>query len=424
MKNLLIFIILCINFVNFINSSDQYSTKSLYHIREDITPDLDEKFSLYIDILSRHGIRQPNKNRLLHLITLVKKLNYYNRMMHYKPKEIFPEPGNLTKSGRKRIRKIAESIKKMFPTIFSKIDNLKQCPKYHIFTGKFKKRQIELKDIVYISTSIQRCIDTSREFYNVFMGQDEHTYSIRDDLLRFTKHCQKYIDFENNKKRVEIEQSKFARNHVTDIKQNIIETLDLPSDFQFSDVDIDTIYGISGIEIAEFGSSIWSDHIPNSYLNKLSYYDEISTYWMLSKAFQVNYLQACILLYDFFERIERIIMLHKQGEPHTLLTVRTAHDTTLVPFLTLIGYFDKAKKIIAENWDNLKDYRKFNTSQLFPFSANVMIVLFYDGQYRLKLIVNQNYVKWPNLHDDLFSTIKKHFTTKYGKCIWSDVCDL
>ncbi|OAF69297.1 hypothetical protein A3Q56_02972 [Intoshia linei] len=103
------------------------------------------------------------------------------------------------------------------------------------------------------------------------------------------------------------------------------------------------------------------------------------------------------------------------------MTVRVGHHSTLLSFLTLVKYFDDSYDVTAENWMILENYRKFNTTEIIPFSSNVIFVLYYKTTY-LKMLINQKYVKWPHLDDDEFKTVKNYLLNKYDECNYVNMC--
>ncbi|OAF71845.1 hypothetical protein A3Q56_00395 [Intoshia linei] len=274
---------------------------------------------------------------------------------------------------------------------------------------------LPIGQIEFMTTSKQRCIDTGEEYYSAFIGQHNYTFTDRDDILRSTKNCFKYQKFVLNKKCASIEEKLFARSHFDFIKKKLFNLWVYPVIFKFLMViKIMAIFGVAGTEIAEYGSLMLSKFLFKEDLNKLSYYFEIERFWLFGNAYKINYESCCLLLSDYFKRMEQVIKMHKQGRSHSLLTVRSTNER----------YFDGDNEITAENWNILKNDRKFNISEFLPFNSNVIIFLYYKDTYRLKLLINQKSIKWPNLNDDRFITIKNHFAVKYGICNISDVCDL
>lgn len=69
---------------------------------------------------------------------------------------------------------------------------------------------------------------------------------------------------------------------------------------------------------------------------------------------------------------------------------RFAHDSTILPFATLLGLF---KDDFALTSDRIEWNRQFRTSRMIPFAANAVFVLYecpvHDVPWRVKLLWNE-----------------------------------
>lgn len=81
---------------------------------------------------------------------------------------------------------------------------------------------------------------------------------------------------------------------------------------------------------------------------------------------------------------------------------RFAHDSTILPFATLLGLFKDKAPLTS---DHIDPQRQFRTSKMIPFAANAVLALYecpaQDVQWRIKLLWNEHEMVIPGCeHDD------------------------
>uniref|UniRef100_A0A8D0D7I1 Multiple inositol polyphosphate phosphatase 1 n=1 Tax=Sander lucioperca TaxID=283035 RepID=A0A8D0D7I1_SANLU len=96
------------------------------------------------------------------------------------------------------------------------------------------------------------------------------------------------------------------------------------------------------------------------------------------------------------------------------VTVQVGHADTLLPLLTLLGFFKDSDALTSTNYDT-QTQRSFRTSHMLPYAANLILVL-YDcggGDLRLQPLLNEKPVTFPGLTDQqtsmpLYQDVKDH----------------
>lgn len=132
----------------------------------------------------------------------------------------------------------------------------------------------------------------------------------------------------------------------------------------------------------------------------LEYYNDLSNYWKKSYAYHINYSPACLLMRDFFTVFEGVM---NGTAPDTKAKLRFAHAETVIPFVTMLGLYNDGHHLMADWTPEMIANRKFRTSEISPFAANVQAILYHcssdSSDWRVKFLVNEKEVLIPGCPD-------------------------
>lgn len=112
------------------------------------------------------------------------------------------------------------------------------------------------------------------------------------------------------------------------------------------------------------------------------------------------------------------------------VTVQVGHAETLLPLLTLLGFFKDNETLMSTNYASQRE-RSFRTSRMLPYAANLVLVLFDCGgqDIRLQPLVNEQPVVFPGLADrqesmPLYEDVKRQYAELLNGCDYETVCEL
>ena len=112
------------------------------------------------------------------------------------------------------------------------------------------------------------------------------------------------------------------------------------------------------------------------------------------------------------------------------VTVQVGHAETLLPLLTLLGFFKDSSTLMSTNYAS-QTQRSFRTSSMLPYAANLLLVL-YDcggGDLRLQPLLNEKPVTFPGLNDQqasmpLYGDVREHYKDLLHGCDFETECRL
>ena len=112
------------------------------------------------------------------------------------------------------------------------------------------------------------------------------------------------------------------------------------------------------------------------------------------------------------------------------VTVQVGHADTLLPLLTLLGFFKDDEALTSTNYAT-QGQRSFRTSHMLPYAANLLLVL-YDcggGDLRLQPLLNEKPVTFPGLTSQQasmprYQDVKDHYSELLQGCDFETECQL
>lgn len=121
-------------------------------------------------------------------------------------------------------------------------------------------------------------------------------------------------------------------------------------------------------------------------------------------------------------------VLRSGREVTEAVTVQIGHADTILPLLTLLGFFKDSNTLTATNYAE-QMHRSFRTSQMMPYAANFVLVLYDCGSdgLRLQLLLNEKPVTFPGLSGQTaslprFEEVKEHYRELLQGCDFEAEC--
>lgn len=162
----------------------------------------------------------------------------------------------------------------------------------------------------------------------------------------------------------------------------------------------------------------------------MEYVSDLREYWKRGYGHDINFKSSCGLFHDVFRRLDEAAAQIKSGQQVTnAATLQIGHADTLLPLLTLLGFFNDRQPLTSDNYAS-QTKRTFRTSHMLPYTANLALVLYEcgDGELRVQPLLNEKAVAFPALSElsqmPLFTDVKEGYKHLLQGCDFDAECHL
>lgn len=261
--------------------------------------------------------------------------------------------------GQQEANAIARRLKNRFPNLFAK--------SYSSNVYQFR------------STDSQRTIATASAFvHGLFETDNGVKISTKENesLLRFYKSCKRWESEVDDNETAINEYFRFIHSHeIVDIGDRVSKRIGLEKPLNFKNVSI--LWEMCRFETAwnryPDGVSPWCNLFSDEDLNLLEYSEDVLYYWKEGFGYPINYEQACPILADIFNNFNSFKDPSKVSQPSALM--HFSHSGLLLKLYARLGLFNDSRPLLADDY-LINSGRKWKTSTIDPFGANIVFVLF------------------------------------------------
>ncbi|XP_066549287.1 multiple inositol polyphosphate phosphatase 1 [Amia ocellicauda] len=326
--------------------------------------------------------------------------------------------GQLVEKGQFDHRNLAVRLATVFPTLLSK-DNL-------------------LSDrLRFITSSKHRCVDSIGAFQEGLTalwqlnGTDIPPSSLPqhdDDLMRFFDHCKKFVEDVEKNKTALIEVDLFmSKSEMKRVQEKVADRLQILE----SDISPDLIEAAFHLCSYEFAikkvNSPWCNLFDLEDAKVLEYRNDLKQYWKRGYGYEINRKSSCPLFHDLFRRLDRAENESRiNGHVSEAATVQVGHAETLLPLLSLMGFFKDEMPLTSDNFA-LQQGRTFRTSRIVPYASNLLVVLHRcRDTHRVQLLLNEKPLTFPHMSDPApeYDTVKDFYRDLLQGCDFKKECQL
>ncbi|XP_034753462.1 multiple inositol polyphosphate phosphatase 1-like [Etheostoma cragini] len=382
---------------------------------------------IHATAIIRHGTRYPtskNVNKMKKLYELVKNRasgkESWLRDIQTQWTMWYTEDmdGRLVQKGVNDHKHLAVRLSKLFPSLISE-EKLR---------GGFIK---------FITSSKHRCVNSTLSFKagltELWAITDmEFDHAVNDALMRFFDQCTRFVQEVENNPSALSEVDKFKQGpEMRRVTEKIADRLRVPYNTITDDMAEAAFY-LCAYEFAiKTVNSPWCQLFDEVDAQVLEYANDLKQFWKRAFGYDINSKSSCILFHDVFTRLNKAASENKSGQQVTeAVTVQVGHAETLLPLLTLLGFFKDSNALTSTNYDK-QTQRSFRTSHMLPYIANLVLVL-YDcggGDLRLQPLLNEKPVTFPGLTDQqasmpLYQDVKDHYRELLQGCDFETECQL
>ncbi|XP_011738486.2 multiple inositol polyphosphate phosphatase 1 isoform X5 [Macaca nemestrina] len=372
--------------------------------------------------------------------------------------------GQLVEKGRQDMRQLALRLASLFPALFSR-ENY----------GRLR----------LITSSKHRCVDSGAAF---LQGLWQHYHPglpppdvadmecgpprVNDKLMRFFDHCEKFL--------TEVEKNATALYHVEAFKtgpemQNILKKVAATLQVPVNDLNADLIqvaFFTCSFDLAIKGvKSPWCDVFDIDDAKVLEYLNDLKQYWKRGYGYTINSRSSCTLFQDIFQHLDKAVeqkqrltnavssageenqyMLSKEqvilmfqdvekvdwssvfmSQPiSSPVILQFGHAETLLPLLSLMGYFKDKEPLTAYNYKE-QMHRKFRSGHIVPYASNLIFVLYHcenaktpKEQFRVQMLLNEKVLPLAYSPETVsfYEDLKNHYKDILQSCQTSEECEL
>lgn len=402
---------------------------------------------LHISMVIRHGTRYPSKKdvkkieKMLDVINEEIDSNWSVGDLHLPWKNPFSLDHDklLASAGEEELYSLAKEFLKRFPSLLSH--------PYHPHNFDF------------ISTGTSRTVQSAMAFaFGLFEGRGrlgasgfqpvavESKETNNDHLLRFFDVCPMYnVKVADNDTALH-EHKKFKRGKEMErIGHKIQRLMTKRPDNPQTTFTAETIIGMYTaciFEVAIFNrENTWCLLFDKEDFLTLEYLSDLKHYWKRGYGYPITYQIGCPLLGNIVSSLKNATDPSSSEKKYG--NFMFAHSETLQPLYALLGLFKDQEKLRAGNM-NVHSGRKYRTSEIVPFGANIAFVVYscnaddnscgkesdsYKmGPFKIQVFVNEELVALPCCGEQRecpLETFLQCFDTKQnGSCNLSSLCRL
>lgn len=257
---------------------------------------------------------------------------------------------------------------------------------------------------------------------------------VNDKLMRFFDHCEKFL--------TEVERNATALYHVEAFKtgpemQTVLKKVAAALQVPVNNLNADLIqvaFFTCSFDLAIQGvHSPWCDVFDVDDAKVLEYLNDLKQYWKRSYGYAINSRSSCNLFQDIFLHLDKAVEQKQRSQPvSSPIILQFGHAETLLPLLSLMGYFKDKEPLTAYNFEE-QVHREFRSGHIVPYASNLIFVLYHceDAQtpqekFQIQMLLNEKVL--PLAHSQktvaLYEDLKNHYQDILQSCQTSKECNL
>ncbi|XP_033887050.1 multiple inositol polyphosphate phosphatase 1-like isoform X1 [Acipenser ruthenus] len=399
-----------------------FVNKTSLQLQQECTP-------VHISAVIRHGTRFPTAKNvkmmkdIYKIATKTKRrgLGLVDDISHWDMWYNDTMDGQLVKKGRDDHMNLAFRLATAYPSLFTE-DSFRDCR------------------MKFITSSKHRCVDSTLSFIDGLVmkywkmqdgrkGNNLHCQlEVNDDLMRFFDKCERFV--------VDVEENKTALQQVDLFKtkpemQGVLDKVASLLDIAASDITADLVE--AAFYMCSYDLSIrnlkspWCQLFDQEDAKVLEYANDLKQYWKRGYGHEINSKSSCTLFHDLFRRLDKAVEeSERSGTVSEPAAFQIGHAETLLPLLSLMGFFKDETPLTADNFAQ-QGGRVFRTGHIVPYASNLVFILHRcEGSYRLQLLLNEKPLSFPQTDDPApeYQHVKNLYSNLLEGCDFKKECKL
>uniref|UniRef100_A0A3Q3QYC7 Multiple inositol polyphosphate phosphatase 1 n=1 Tax=Monopterus albus TaxID=43700 RepID=A0A3Q3QYC7_MONAL len=246
--------------------------------------------------------------------------------------------GRLVQKGVNELKHLAVRLSKLFPSLISE-EKLRG--------GLFK----------FITSSKHRCVNSTLSFKagltELWAIKDmKFDHEVNDALMRFFDKCARFVQEVDNNPSALVEINNFKTGpEMRRVQKKIADRLRVPYSYITEDIAEAAFY-LCAYEFAiKAVNSPWCQLFDEDDAKVMEYASDLREFWKRGYGYDINSKSSCILFHDVFRRLDKAASENKSGQQVTeAVTVQVGHADTLLPLLTLLGFFNDSQALTSTHY--------------------------------------------------------------------------
>jgi multiple inositol-polyphosphate phosphatase/2,3-bisphosphoglycerate 3-phosphatase len=247
-----------------------------------------------------------------------------------------------------------------------------------------------------------------------------------DNTLLFFDNCPKYIkEVDKNKNVSQLEPQKFKKSNLTQIANQLSRDFGVYPIWNLTSDEVIEMYVACAFDVAVLNrEDMWCSIFNYEQFKAFEYYQDLKEFWTQGYGYDINWKMSYKLLSEMIEIMDGILSYNPDFNGQRA-KLRFAHAETVVPFVSLLGFFKDDYVWKADSPAHLIEERKWRSSKISPFAANVALVLYNctDGP-KVKVLHNEVELQIPGC--DLYCPFEKFKSiyTQYLEQDFESLCEV
>ena len=276
------------------------------------------------------------------------------------------------------------------------------------------------------STDTQRSLKSGESFITGLWSRvavSQATWHVsasgHDPLIRFYKLCDKWVKDVKKNKVANRERDQFEQSEaMLEVARTTSELLGVEVTLR----ELDMMYVMCNFDLAWHPSQVspWCRMFSDHDLKVMEYREDLEYYWIDGPGHNINSEPACVLIKDVLETFTNI----SNGSLKLNGTFYFTHSGTILKLLAHLNLFTDTEPLTSENFHKMED-RKWRTSKIGPFGANVAFVLQQcaESGFNVGLFVNENLTLLPGC-DSMWCPLSKFIENFHNieNCDLEEIC--
>ncbi|XP_057591126.1 multiple inositol polyphosphate phosphatase 1 isoform X3 [Hippopotamus amphibius kiboko] len=200
--------------------------------------------------------------------------------------------------------------------------------------------------------------------------------------------------------------------------------------------------------------SPWCDVFDIDDAKVLEYLNDLKQYWKRGYGYTINSRSSCTLFQDIFQHLDKAVeqkqrvprllfafsvpppphieMVHSSQPISSPVILQFGHAETLLPLLSLMGYFKDKEPLTAYNYKE-QMHRKFRSGHIVPYASNLIFVLYHcknaktpKEEFQVQMLLNEKVLPLAHSQEtvSLYEDLKNHYKEILQSCHPSEECEL
>uniref|UniRef100_A0A3B5JZR2 Multiple inositol-polyphosphate phosphatase 1a n=1 Tax=Takifugu rubripes TaxID=31033 RepID=A0A3B5JZR2_TAKRU len=258
-------------------------------------------------------------------------------------------------------------------------------------------------------------------------------FTVNDTLMRFYTQCARLVQEVDKNTSALVEIDKFHNgSDMMRVREKILHP-SLSITFYLLSADMaETAFYFCAYEFTiRTENSPWCQLFDEEGAKVMEYASDLREFWKRGYGYDIDRKASCVLFHDLFDRLNKAATENRSGQKVTeAVTVQVGHAETLLPLLTLLGFFKDNNRLTSNNYA-AQTRRSFRTSLMMPYAANLVLVLYDcgDDDLRLQPLLNEKRVDFPGLTTQKasmprFQDVKELYRELLQGCDFESECRL